>query len=97
MAQADGAPGIAGGREALVVNVYTEKEFRRLGLARRLMTTIIDWSRLNGSTASSSTPRPTAARSTSRSASRSERDAVHGGPEISLGNNSRREITPGVK
>jgi GNAT superfamily N-acetyltransferase len=44
----DGSAGLAAGREALVVNVYTEKEFRHLGLARRLMTTVIDWSRLNG-------------------------------------------------
>lgn len=44
----DGSAGVAAGREALVVNVYTEKEFRRMGLARRLMTTVIDWSRLNG-------------------------------------------------
>jgi GNAT superfamily N-acetyltransferase len=43
----DGASVIAGGREALVVNVYTEKEFRRLGLARRLMTTMLEWARMN--------------------------------------------------
>jgi GNAT superfamily N-acetyltransferase len=36
---------IAAGRQALVVNVYTDPEFRRLGLARRLMTTVVDWAR----------------------------------------------------
>jgi GNAT superfamily N-acetyltransferase len=36
---------IAAGRQALIVNVYTEPEFRRLGLARRLMTTVVDWAR----------------------------------------------------
>jgi GNAT superfamily N-acetyltransferase len=43
----DGASVIAGGREALVVKVYTEKEVRRLGLARRLMTTMLEWARMN--------------------------------------------------
>jgi GNAT superfamily N-acetyltransferase len=36
---------IAAGRQALIVNVYTDPEFRRLGLARRLLTTVIDWAR----------------------------------------------------
>jgi len=31
------------GREALVVNVYVDPEYRRLGLARRLMLAILDW------------------------------------------------------
>jgi GNAT superfamily N-acetyltransferase len=44
----DGYVDVAGGREALVVNVYTEKEFRRLGLARKLMGVVLDWSRQNG-------------------------------------------------
>jgi GNAT superfamily N-acetyltransferase len=48
MRWADGEEGIAGGRQVLVVNVYTEPEFRRLGLARRLLTTMLDWARLNG-------------------------------------------------
>jgi ribosomal protein S18 acetylase RimI-like enzyme len=43
----DGTSVIAGGREALVVNVYTEKEFRRMGLARRLMTSMLEWGRMN--------------------------------------------------
>ncbi len=30
-------------REALVVNVYVAPEYRRQGLARRLMTAILDW------------------------------------------------------
>jgi|SRR5579864_29987 len=38
---------IAAGRQALIVNVYTEPEFRRRGLARRLLTTVIDWARAN--------------------------------------------------
>lgn len=32
-------------REALVVNVYVEPAYRRLGLARRLMEAILAWSR----------------------------------------------------
>jgi GNAT superfamily N-acetyltransferase len=36
---------LAAGRQALIVNVYTEPEFRRLGLARRLLTTVVDWAR----------------------------------------------------
>jgi GNAT superfamily N-acetyltransferase len=39
---------IAAGRQALIVNVYTEPEFRRLGLARRLLTTVVDWARVHG-------------------------------------------------
>ncbi|HEY6357827.1 MAG TPA: GNAT family N-acetyltransferase [Vicinamibacterales bacterium] len=38
---------IAAGRQALIVNVYTEPEVRRLGLARRLLTTVVDWARTN--------------------------------------------------
>jgi GNAT superfamily N-acetyltransferase len=40
-----GGEGIAAGRQGLIVNVYTEPEFRRLGLARRLLTTAVDWAR----------------------------------------------------
>jgi GNAT superfamily N-acetyltransferase len=36
---------IAAGRQALIVNVYTDHEFRRLGLARRLLMTVVDWAR----------------------------------------------------
>lgn len=35
-------------REALVVNVYVQPEYRRNGLARRLMIAILDWSREQG-------------------------------------------------
>ncbi len=35
-------------REALVVNVYVEPEYRRQGLARRLMEAILAWSREQG-------------------------------------------------
>lgn len=35
-------------REALVVNVYVAPEYRRQGLARRLMTTILDWCKEQG-------------------------------------------------
>lgn len=40
--------GVGFGHEALVINVYTEPEFRRLGLARRLMDALIEWSRAAG-------------------------------------------------
>ena len=35
-------------RRAYVLNVYTEPEYRRLGLSRRLMEVIIDWCRRQG-------------------------------------------------
>src|SRR5215470_3897457 len=35
-------------RRALIVNVYTEPEFRGRGLARRLMTTVLDWLKEQG-------------------------------------------------
>jgi GNAT superfamily N-acetyltransferase len=40
-----GGPGDPTGRRAWVQNVYTEPEFRRLGVARQLMDTIVDWCR----------------------------------------------------
>jgi len=43
-----GVPGVGEGREAIVINVYTEPEFRRLGLARQLMKALIQWSREAG-------------------------------------------------
>jgi GNAT superfamily N-acetyltransferase len=43
-----GGPGVGTGREAIVINVYAEPEFRRLGLARRLMEALIAWSREAG-------------------------------------------------
>jgi GNAT superfamily N-acetyltransferase len=42
-ARADGRIDVARGRQALVVNVYTEPEFRRRGIARRLMTELMRW------------------------------------------------------
>ena len=36
---------IAEGRQGLIVNVFTEPEWRRRGLAKLLMNTIIAWSR----------------------------------------------------
>jgi GNAT superfamily N-acetyltransferase len=39
---------IADGRQALIVNVFTEPEWRRRGLARRLMEHILAWSRDQG-------------------------------------------------
>ena len=43
-----GSPDDTTGRRALVQNVYTEPEFRRQGLARRLMATAIAWCRDQG-------------------------------------------------
>ena len=36
---------IAEGRQGLIVNVFTEPEWRRLGIAKLLLNTIIAWSR----------------------------------------------------
>lgn len=33
---------------AMILNVYTEPEFRRLGVARRIMETILDWIKARG-------------------------------------------------
>jgi GNAT superfamily N-acetyltransferase len=41
----DGEITIAEGRQGLIVNVFTEPEWRRRGLAKLLMNTIIAWSR----------------------------------------------------
>jgi GNAT superfamily N-acetyltransferase len=43
-----GAPGDAAGRRGWIQNVYTEPEFRRLGLARTLMEVAIEWCRAEG-------------------------------------------------
>ena len=40
----DGKIDIASGRQASVINVFTEPEWRRRGLAALLIQTIIDWS-----------------------------------------------------
>jgi GNAT superfamily N-acetyltransferase len=39
----DGHVEVAQGRQAIVLNVYTEPAFRRRGLARQLMTEILRW------------------------------------------------------
>ncbi|MEO5951384.1 MAG: GNAT family N-acetyltransferase, partial [Chloroflexia bacterium] len=36
------------GPQGLIVNVYTEREWRRKGLAELIMNTIIEWSTANG-------------------------------------------------
>ncbi len=41
----DGEITIAEGRQGLIVNVFTEPEWRRRGVAKLLMNTIITWSR----------------------------------------------------
>jgi ribosomal protein S18 acetylase RimI-like enzyme len=41
--RADGSVRITQGRQALVVNVFTEPEFRRQGAARRLMVAMMAW------------------------------------------------------
>jgi len=45
----DWPPHMIGGsaRRGNVLNVYTKPEFRRQGLARRLMETVLDWCRAN--------------------------------------------------
>ncbi len=43
-----GSPDDPSGRRALVLNVYTEPEFRRRGIARRIMETVIVWCREEG-------------------------------------------------
>ncbi len=35
-------------RRAIILNVYTEPEFRHRGIARRIMQTILDWLHLEG-------------------------------------------------
>ena len=39
----DGSPGVAEGRHAIVLNVYTEPEWRRRGVAEALMRQVIRW------------------------------------------------------
>jgi GNAT superfamily N-acetyltransferase len=43
-----GAVGIRLGPEAIVVNVFTERGWRRRGIAERLITHVIDWARSHG-------------------------------------------------
>jgi GNAT superfamily N-acetyltransferase len=44
----NGETAIAGGRQGLIINVFTEPEWRRRGLARRLLEHILAWSREQG-------------------------------------------------
>jgi GNAT superfamily N-acetyltransferase len=43
--RADGRVEVAQGRQAIVLNVYTEPAFRRRGLAHRLMQEVLAWAR----------------------------------------------------
>ena len=45
---ADGSVRITQGRQALVVNVFTEAEFRRRGIARQLMLAMMTWASTAG-------------------------------------------------
>ena len=36
------------GQQGLVVNVFTERPYRRQGLARRLMQEVLQWAAFNG-------------------------------------------------
>ncbi len=40
-------------RRAIILNVYTEPEFRQRGIARRIMQTILEWLQLQGFTSAS--------------------------------------------
>jgi ribosomal protein S18 acetylase RimI-like enzyme len=44
----EGLDAVGVGRQAIVLNVYTEPTFRRLGLARALMLDLLDWARASG-------------------------------------------------
>jgi len=43
-----GSPGFPSTRRGWILSVYTEPEFRRRGIARRLMETIVEWCRGEG-------------------------------------------------
>ena len=43
--RADGSVHVAWGAQAVVINVYTEPEYRRQGYGRRLMKEVLDWAR----------------------------------------------------
>src|SRR5262245_30163658 len=43
-----GNPDFPGTRRGWILNIYTEPEFRRRGIARRIMQTILDWCRAEG-------------------------------------------------
>ena len=40
--------GVATGAVPLIVNVYTEPEWRQRGVARMMMATVLDWARAHG-------------------------------------------------
>lgn len=44
----EGNAGIRTGPEAIVLNVFTERAWRRRGIAERLMQHVIDWARTHG-------------------------------------------------
>lgn len=44
----EGPDAVAVGRQAIVLNVYTEPAFRRLGLARALMLDVLQWAGASG-------------------------------------------------
>ncbi len=43
-----GSPDFPGTRRGWILGIYTEPKFRRRGIARRIMETIIDWCRSEG-------------------------------------------------
>lgn len=44
----NGREDVSYGRQAIVLNVYTERQFRRQGLARALMHEVLEWARTTG-------------------------------------------------
>jgi GNAT superfamily N-acetyltransferase len=46
--QGSGSPRNPSGRQAYVMNVFTEPEHRRKGLSRRLVNAALDWCRAQG-------------------------------------------------
>jgi GNAT superfamily N-acetyltransferase len=43
-----GSPDFPGTRRGWILGIYTETEFRRLGIARRIIETIVEWCRTEG-------------------------------------------------
>ena len=43
-----GHPGETRPRRAMILNMYTEKDYRRRGIARQLMLTMMDWLKKEG-------------------------------------------------
>ena len=44
----EGEKRLVSGRQGIVLNVYTEREWRKRGVARRLMEEVIEWARGSG-------------------------------------------------